>query len=84
MTGLVTPPPVLTEFRYCPMHELGRRLAEGWTLVDDFAGMHHGAYSVLIGRPENPVSAQEIATQVQPDPGCDDSKGAQWLSKPLK
>lgn len=35
-------------FRYVPLDAVGRRLAEGWTIVDDMADSHHGFYAVLM------------------------------------
>lgn len=38
------------EARYVRLADVGRFLAEGWTLRDDMANIHHGAYAVLMIR----------------------------------
>lgn len=40
----------MTEFRYVRHEDVERYKAEGWTVVDDLCGTHHGEYAVLMGR----------------------------------
>lgn len=38
----------MTWLRYVPLAEVGRWLAQGWTISDDMADCHHGRHAVLM------------------------------------
>ena len=38
----------MTWLRYVILADVGRYLAEGWTIVDDMVGTHHGNFAVLM------------------------------------
>lgn len=40
----------MNEFMYVRHEDVERFIADGWTMVDDLAGTHHGEYAVLMGR----------------------------------
>jgi len=37
-------------FRYVALHLVGKFLAQGWKIDDDFSDCHHGAHAVLMSR----------------------------------
>lgn len=41
---------MMNVFKYVRLSDVGEHLAKGWLMADDFAGLHHGAYAVLMGR----------------------------------
>jgi len=40
----------MTEFRYVRHADIPKWEAQGWIVVDDFSGCHHGEYAVLMGK----------------------------------
>lgn len=42
----------MTLFRYVRHADIEAYEADGWVVVDDLAGTHHGYYAVLMGKVE--------------------------------
>lgn len=42
----------MTLFRYVRHADIPHWQAQGWVIVDDLSDCHHGAYAVLMGKPE--------------------------------
>lgn len=64
---------MMNEFKYVRLADVGAHLAEGWLMADDFAGLHHGTYAVLMGRHnadvchDAPTASAEVITNEAKD-----------------